>query len=485
MAWNISTPCVLALALTCGLHVHAVRVRRSNHVSNICSMWGNFHFKTFDGDVYQFQGTCEYNLVSDCHGPVQDFSVHVKRAESPGNPEITRVMVTIGGMSIELTKHLVEVDSKYSNRTCGLCGDFNGVPVFDELLSDGRVTGIIEFGNKHRILNPNDNCEDPYEEFESETNPLDKCQPFRDECSELLLGEPWSFCRSVISPEPYVQACMMDKCMSRPGDTEDTVTLCSTLSEYSRQCSHAGGKPPNWRKPTFCAVMCPFNMEYSESGSPCLDTCTHADTSSLCEEHKIYGCFCPPGTVFDDISKRGCIPQEQCQCKQNKVYNPGEVLHKNDEECVCQQGKWNCKSLSIPGVCAMEEGSHFTTFDGKEFTFHGNCYYVLSKDCVDSKFILLGQLIPCVANPSDTCLKSIALILNNDKSNALIIKDDGIVRQNGELTVPYSSAEFTVFRPSSFHIMLQTSFGLQVQVQLVPLMQLYINLDQSFHAKTC
>ncbi|KAM9495184.1 mucin-2-like [Clarias gariepinus] len=530
MAWNISLLCVLALALTCGLHVNAVRVRRSNHVSNICSMWGNFHFKTFDGDVYQFQGTCEYNLVSDCHGPVQGFSVHVKRAQTPGNPEITRVMVTIGAISIELTKKLVmvnsdvvklphyvagvmleenpiymklyaklglsvtwnrddavtvEVDNKYSNRTCGLCGDFNGIPVYNEFLSDDRVTGFIEFGNKHRIHNPNDNCEDPYEEFESEANPLDKCQPFRDECSELLLDEPWSSCRSVLSPEAYVQACMMDKCMSRPGDTEDTVSLCSTLSEYSRQCSHSGGRPPNWRKSTFCAVTCPFNMEYSESGSPCVDTCTHADTSSLCEEHKMDGCFCPPGTVFDDISERGCIPQEQCQCKHDKVYNPGEVLLKNDQECLCEQGRWICQSLSIPGVCAMEEGSHFTTFDGKEFTFHGNCYYVLSRDCVDSKFILLGQLIPCVANPSDTCLKSIALLLNNDKSNALIIKDDGIVRHNGDLTLPYTTAEFTVFRPSSFHIMLQTSFGLQVQVQLVPLMQLYITLDQSFHTKTC
>ncbi|KAM9495181.1 mucin-2-like [Clarias gariepinus] len=505
-------------------------LRRSNHVSNICSMWGNFHFKTFDGDVYQFQGTCEYNLVSDCQGPVQGFSVHVKRAQTPGNPEITRVMVTIGAISIELTKKLVmvnsdivklphyvagvmleenpiymklyaklglsvtwnrddavmvEVDSKYSNRTCGLCGDFNGIPVYNEFLSDGRVTGFIEFGNKHRIHNPNDNCEDPYETFERKANPLDKCQPFRDECSELLLGEPWSSCRSVLSPEPYVQACMMDKCMSHPGDTEDTVSLCSTLSEYSRQCSHSGGRPPNWRKPTFCAVTCPFNMEYSESGSPCVDTCTHADTSSLCEEHKMDGCFCPPGTVFDDISERGCIPQEQCQCKHDKVYNPEEVLLKNDQECLCEQGKWICQSLSIPGVCAMEEGSHFTTFDGKEFTFHGNCYYVLSKDCVDSKFILLGQLIPCVANPSDTCLKSIALLRNNDTSNALIIKDDGIVWQNGDLTLPYTTAEFTVFRPSSFHIMLQTSFGLQVQVQVVPLMQLYITLDQSFHTKTC
>ncbi|KAF7701897.1 hypothetical protein HF521_001180 [Silurus meridionalis] len=530
MAWSISTLCVLALALTWCLQVTAVRVRRSNHVSNICSMWGKFHFKTFDGDFYQFPGMCEYNLVSECHGPVQGFSVHVKRAESTGNPQITRVLVTIGDMVIGLTKNLVmvnndivklphyvagvmleenpiyiklyaklglsvtwnrdeaimvELDIKYSNRTCGLCGDFNGVPVFNEFLSDSRVIGFTEFGNKHRIHNPNDFCEDPYEEFDAETNIVEKCQSFQEECSELLEDISWSSCRNFLSPEPYIQSCMRDRCSSRPGDIEDTMSFCNTLSEYSRQCSHAGGSPPNWRTPTFCAVTCPFNMEYSESGSPCLDTCTHTETSSLCDEHKMDGCFCPPGTVFDDISERGCIHQEQCQCKHNNVYNPGEFLLKDDEECVCEQGQWICESLSTSSVCAMEEGSHFSTFDGKEFTFHGNCYYVLSKDCVDSKFVILGQLVPCIAQHTDTCLKSLVLLINNDKSNALVIKDDGIIRHNGDIALPYTTAEFTVFKPSSFHIMLQTTFGLQIQVQLVPLMQLYITLNQDFQAKTC
>ncbi|KAI4880349.1 hypothetical protein NFI96_021106 [Prochilodus magdalenae] len=52
-------------------------------------------------------------------------------------------------------------------------------------------------------------------------------------------------------------------------------------------------------------------------------------------------------------------------------------------------------------------------------------------------------------------------------------------------TLTITRSDLTVFRPSSFHIMLQTSFGLQMQVQLVPLMQLYITLDQSFQNKTC
>lgn len=110
-------------------------------------------------------------------------------------------------------------------------------------------------------------------------------------------------------------------------------------------------------------------MVYEESGSPCVDTCTHSDTSSLCEDHKMDGCFCPPGqgcshmisvpslitfkvfffqtqvsvnvcvktgTVFDDISLRGCIAQSECQCKHNKIYNAGEVYRQDRKEWYVQ-----------------------------------------------------------------------------------------------------------------------------------------------------
>lgn len=45
----------------------------------------------------------------------------------------------------------------------------------------------------------------------------------------------------------------------------------------------------------------------------------------------------------------------------------------------CFEGRWACESLSTPSTCAVEEGSHVTTFDGKDFTFHGDCYYTLAK----------------------------------------------------------------------------------------------------------
>lgn len=71
-------------------------------------------------------------------------------------------------------------------------------------------------------------------------------------------------------------------------------SCCKILMGELIKCNNK----PNWLLCWFYAhldVKCPFNMEFSESGSPCMDTCSHTDTSSLCVEHKMDGCFCPPG----------------------------------------------------------------------------------------------------------------------------------------------------------------------------------------------
>ncbi|XP_035395118.1 mucin-2 [Cygnus atratus] len=517
MGLRIASLFMLWLALSNTNEIRKGRTR--NHGHYVCSTWGNNHFKTFDGDVYQFPGICEYNFVSDCQETYKEFSVHIQRGLNSNNhPEIQYILLTIKDFTVYLQPKLtvvdgrivktpyyssglliessdiytkvyaklgliliwnqedalmVELDSKFSNQTCGLCGDYNGIPIYNEFISGVASYNAITYGNLQKISKPNDKCEDP-----DETLALPSCNEHRDECERLLTSSAFDDCQSRLNLEMYIQACMQDKCACN--GNEDSFCLCSTISEYSRQCSHAGGRPGEWRTQSFCPKTCPGNMIYRESGSPCMDTCSHLEISSLCEEHYMDGCFCPEGTVYDDITEKGCIPVSQCHCRlHGKGYSPGESITNECEECTCDSGRWTCKDLPCPGTCSVEGGSHITTFDGKKYTFHGDCYYVLAKGTVNDTHALLAELAPCGSTDGQTCLKTVVLLVDA-KKNVVVFKSDGSVLLN-EMTVnvPHVSASFSVFKPSSYYLIVQTSFGLQLQIQLFPIMQLFVTVDQS------
>ncbi|KAJ8795573.1 hypothetical protein J1605_002335 [Eschrichtius robustus] len=116
---------------------------------------------------------------------------------------------------------------------------------------------------------------------------------WRAECERLLTDAAFEDCRDLVPLELHVQACMQDRCQCPHG----TSCVCSTIAEFSRQCSHAGGRPRNWRTASLCPKSCPATMVYLESGSPCMDTCSHLEVSSLCEEHRMDGCFCPEAVL--------------------------------------------------------------------------------------------------------------------------------------------------------------------------------------------
>ncbi|CAM4574899.1 unnamed protein product [Caretta caretta] len=521
MGLRLASLFALWLALSCANEIK--KGRTQNHGHYVCSTWGNNHFKTFDGDFYQFPGLCDYNFASDCRGSYQEFSVHVQRAVNEnGHPEMQYVLITIKDVAMYLTRNTVvvdqeivttpyyssglliesnevytkvyaraglvlmwnredslmlELDPKFNNNTCGLCGDYNGQQLYNEFLSNDMIFNPITFGNMQKINKPNTLCEDP-----DETQTVSTCNQHRDECLNLLTSSVFADCEFRLNLEKYVQACMQDKCACQ--GAEDSFCLCSTISEYSRQCSHAGGRPGSWRTEEFCPKRCPGNMIYLESSSPCISTCSHLEISNLCEEHFMDGCFCPEGTVYDDISGKGCVSVNQCHCKQHGfLYSPGQNITNECEECTCDSGRWVCKQLSCPGSCLVEGGAHITTFDGKKYTFHGDCYYVLSKESINDTHALLAELSPCGSTDKQTCLKTVVLLIDH-KKNILVFRSDGTVLLNElEVHLPHVTASFSIFQPTSYHLIVHTYFGLKLQIQLVPIMQLFVIVDQSAQGK--
>nr|XP_059875723.1 mucin-2 [Delphinus delphis] len=492
--------------------------RTRNHGQSVCSTWGNSHYKTFDGDVFRFPGLCDYNFASDCRDTYQEFAVHLKRApgRSGGHPQVEYILLTVKGDAIYLTRQLavvngavvssphyspgllieqndaytkvysraglmlmwnredsvmLELDSKFRNHTCGLCGDYNGLQTYSEFLSDGVLFSPVEFGNMQKVNKPEEVCEGP-----QEVPTPASCSEHRAECERLLTHTAFEDCRKLVPLELYVQACVQDRCQCPHGAS----CVCGTIAEFSRQCSHAGGRPRNWRTASLCPKSCPRTMVYLESGSPCMDTCSHLEVSSLCEEHRMDGCFCPEGTVYDDIKGDGCIPVNQCHCKlHGHLYAPGQQITNNCEQCVCNAGRWVCRDLQCPGTCALEGGAHITTFDERKYTFHGDCYYVLTKVDTHDSYAVLGELTPCGSTDKQTCLKTVVLLADN-KKNVVAFKSDGSVLLNElKVNLPHVTASFSILQPSSHHIVVTTAFGLRLQVQLVPVMQLFLTLDHA------
>ncbi|XP_069079243.1 mucin-5AC-like [Pleurodeles waltl] len=499
-----------------------VKTINTAHNGQVCSTWGNFHFKTFDGNVFQFPGTCNYVYSSHCKSSYEDFNIQIRRTVENGVTIISHITMQIDGLVIEITnssilfngkpiqlpfsqsgvqiqKHgsyvkvsaklglvimwneadnlLVELDDKYTNQTCGLCGDYNGISE-NEFLSNGIQITETQFGNLQKMDGPTEQCED------TQPAPQHNCTDFESKCEAILTGPAFQNCNSLVGVSAYIDACVKDLCQCT--DPLSPSCLCNTFAEYSRQCSHAGGAPQNWRTADLCPMSCSFNMQFQECGSPCANTCSNSERTELCEEHCTDGCFCPPGTVLDDINNAGCIPLTQCACTYaGETYATGTSYSTPCGSCTCTGGQWSCKQLPCTGTCSVEGGSHIATYDSTKYTVHGDCSYVLSKLCGGNQFTVLGELRKCGLTDSETCLKSVALSLNGGQT-VIVIKPCGSVFVNWIYTqLPVSAANVTIFRPSSFFIIVETQLGLQLQIQLVPIMQVYMRLEPEYQGKTC
>ncbi|XP_037549257.1 mucin-5AC [Nematolebias whitei] len=483
-----------------------------SHIGRVCTTWGHHHYKTFDGQFFQLPSTCNHILVSQCRGTYEGFVVSMRRSSSSSS-SISSINMKLDGLVLEISNNSVtvneetvslphvafgvkikettssifveaslgikavwnlddsfdlEIDKKYQNQTCGLCGNFDGIS--NDFIKDGVLLSVVDYAETFKVNGPTESCVEP------ELSPAPSCEA-QALCEDIFSSDAFSSCQNLLDVGSFTEACMVDMCSSE--DTSDLV-LCKTISEFSRQCVHAGGSPTAWRNETFCYKTCPSNMEFLECSSPCPDSCSNPQASQTCDNHCHDGCSCPAGTVLDDIDYTGCVAVSQCPCLHgNRTYQSGESYSHSCRSCVCENGRWSCSEENCPGRCSVEGGAHINTFDGKTYTFHGDCSYVLTKQSNGSLYTVLVDLDKCGLADTRTCLRAVTLALD---TNSLVIKvhaSGHVYINNIQSQLPLFTPELSAFRPSSFYILINTKVGLQLAVQLSPVMQVFISAHVS------
>ncbi|KYO22189.1 hypothetical protein Y1Q_0000775 [Alligator mississippiensis] len=495
-----------------------------------CATWGNFHFQTFDQVKFSFPGTCYYVFASHCNDGYQDFNIQIKHSKGQGSPvyftanidgvflEVKGSGIIVNGKEIPLPYNvknilfedtcayfqvtsklgltlkwnwadtlLLDLEDTYKGKVCGLCGNFDGNGKNDLFLKGYKIHPR-QFGNLHKVEEPTEMCPDVAEdEGTDQSDHKYQCRQYKKKCTKIMSS--FGNCQKKVAFNDYVATCAEDMCIctkeaSDSGSDSDLSfsCICSTLNQYSRDCVLKGGNPGKWRTKELCYKECPNNMKHIECGDPCADTCADPERSKICKAPCTDGCFCPAGTILNDLKGKICVPRERCPCMfQGKVYATGETYSVPCQNCTCTGGQWACISLPCAGNCNIEGGFHITTFDKKQYIFHGNCHYVLAKD-TERTFVVVGEIVQCGPFSTMSCLKNLLITLGN--THIRLCSCGNVYVNNLIVILPTTRDGITMFRPSTFYINILTSVGVQIQVQMKPIMQLFISLDDSYHNQT-
>uniref|UniRef100_A0A8C7FTQ4 Mucin-19-like n=1 Tax=Oncorhynchus kisutch TaxID=8019 RepID=A0A8C7FTQ4_ONCKI len=233
------------------------------------------------------------------------------------------------------------------------------------------------------------------------------------------------------------------------GYEKELYVACAFYKEIAHRCqtSHA------WRTLTQCR-NCPGELHFEEQGDAFVPTCSNpAPTTN--DQDITSTCVCPQGQVLNDRAEgHYCVSVSACPCVYaGRNYAPREERRTKCQTCMCNNGKWICSQNSCPSRCVIE-GQFVTTFDGKQYTLPGKCAYMASK---------VNQSI---------------LISQHDGSFELF-SHNSVQFEKEEIRELHQSDNAMVFWQSSMYVQVLTSFGMKIQVQTSPDLQLYITLPQS------
>uniref|UniRef100_A0A8C5QJV0 Uncharacterized protein n=1 Tax=Leptobrachium leishanense TaxID=445787 RepID=A0A8C5QJV0_9ANUR len=502
-----------------------------------CVVEGDPHYHTFDKQLHHFMGTCTYTLSKLCEddGHLPPFNVEAANNHRGSNTKVSYVQyvnvdvhgyritldqgrevrvngkvvvlpvdlqpdieIFISGNNVLLTtgfglqvkfdgnrKVVVTIPGIYSNKVCGMCGNFNGNKADDFLNPEGVLEpNSTSLGNSWQV--DNDTRCSPGEDHTPSCTDDDKNIISSNGFCGLITDSngPFKECHTVIDPFVYFDSCVYDLCEMNM----DPEFLCHSLESYADACQSHGIVIHPWRNETFCPLQCPANSHYEQCGTACPATCVNPSSPSSCNLPCTEGCVCDEGYVLYD---KKCVPSDQCGCWDGDKYYPvGSEFWSDDtcsSKCICpSEGRGlNCTEASCPsnqycginsgvpgcypfvfGICRVHNDPHYDTFDRQNHNFMGLCTYTLAKLCgnssslpyfnVEAKNVHRGD-------PSVSFVEKVLIEVYGQKVQMVTNEQDRVLVNGIWTTLPVSLVEGSVTVTwTGKYVTLQTDFRLTV-----------------------
>ncbi|XP_038123894.1 otogelin [Cyprinodon tularosa] len=262
---------------------------------SMCASYGDRHYRTFDGLLFDYVGACKVYLVKSSADVV--LNVMAENVDCFDSGMICRktLLINMGGSFISFdddsgkpnpssvidkkqqmfiwpagyftiihfpeedvtvlwdrktTVH-IQVGPHWQGKLSGLCGNFD-LKTVNEMRTPDNIDSPTpqEFGNSWTAT---ECVNSPDIRHPCSLSPLR--EPFAKRQCSILLSEVFQTCHPVVDVTWFYMNCLADTCAcSRGGDCE---CFCTSVAAYAQRCCHEG-IPVDWRSPSLCPFDCEF-----------------------------------------------------------------------------------------------------------------------------------------------------------------------------------------------------------------------------------